>query len=398
MQLARGAAQVLGQRAGCGTRVVGGRSELEQADVILAQQALAVVPFRQRDALAVDDVVLGRRGQVEVEAHLGGDALAVTGDGELLQICRRIRGVVVGVVVRAALDLDELSYRQQALGAKGDDHPVLLGRVLLALDAVGLLAAVPAGLAVAGLGSLGAAAHAGESAVPGATEIAQPQQHGLGGLGLGRKRWETADAARSMQGLAQQPFACSLRRLKLVEPRPLGNHGLDQAAVARLDAGPALQCAQRGALVLAQLAGGGGVEGVGRQGRKRSVGGGIGVRIARGMAGGERCEPKVEIAVEAALGQGVDLGRQAQRGDVHATAGDALVGAGDTLQQAAAGAMGIGGRRSHAQPRIAAEGAEEDAGDLLDLLEPDRRLREMPARGAGDQAVPEQANVFFHSQ
>ena len=67
----------------------------------------------------------------------------------------------------------------------------------------------------------------------------------------------------------------------------------------------------------------------------------LGVRVESIMSGGERGEPQVEVAVEAAFGQRIDLGRQAQGGDVHAAPGDALVGAGDALQQAAPGAVTV---------------------------------------------------------
>ena len=396
VQPARGAAQVLGQRAGRGAWVMHRRGQFEQADVVLAQQALAVIPLRQRDAVAEHDVVLGRRRQVEVEAHLGGDAFAVAGDRQLVEVRRGVGGVVVGLVVGAALDLDEFRHRQQALGAEGDDHAVLFGRVFLAIDAVRLFAAVATGLALAGLGGLGAAAHAGQPTLLCATEVAEPQQHGLGGLGLRWQRRKRSHAAGRMQGLAQQPFAGGFGRRELFELRPLGDRGVHQAAVAGLDAGPALQGAQRCALVLAQLPGRGAVEFAIWQWRHGRIRGRVGLGGAGAMAGGERGEPQVEVAVEAAFGQGVDLGRQAQRGDVHAAAGDALVGAGDALQQAAPGAVAVGGCGRDAQAGVAAERAEEHAGHLLDLLELDGGLGEVSAGGAGDQAVPEQAYGFFH--
>jgi len=396
VQPASGAAQVLGQRARCGARVVRGGGQLEQADVVLAQQALAVVPFRQRDALAEHDVVLGCRGQVEVEAHLGRDPLAVAGDGELLEVGRGVGGVVVGGVVGTALDLDELRDGQQALGPERDDHAVLLGRVVLALDAVGLLAAVAAGFAVAGFAGRTAVGRAGESALVGAAEVAQPQQYRLGRPGLGGQGGEGGDAARGMQGLAQQAFAFGLGGRQLVELGALRDHRVDQVAVAGLDAGPALQRAQGGALVRPQLGGGGIVEAAGGQGCQGGIGGRVGLGVPGAVAGGECGQPQVEVAVEGALGQRVDLRRQAQRGDVHAAAGDTLVGAGDALQQAAAGTVGVGGGGGDAQAGIAAQRPEEHAGDLLDLLELDCRLGEMPAGSAGDQAVPEQAYGFFH--
>ncbi len=269
---------------------------------------------------------------------------------------------------------------------------MLFRHFLLALDTVGLAAAVLAGTAGAGLAELAARAGAAAAARGAGVELAQPQQHGLGGARLGGQAGQGGDAAGGVQGEADQLLAFGLGGRQLVEPGALGDHRVDQAAVACLDARPARQGAQGGGLVLAQLAGGGLVDRLVGHGAER----GVAVAILRGGRGGHGGEPEVEVAVEAALGQHVELGRQAQRGHVHARARDAFVGAGDALQQAAPRAMLVGGGGRQAQAGVAAEGAEEHARGLLDVAQADRRLGEVSAGGAGDEAVPEQAYGFFH--
>lgn len=58
--------------------------------------------------------------------------------------------------------------------------------------------------------------------------------------------------------------------------------------------------------------------------------------------------------------------------------------------------MLVGGGSRQAQAGVAAEGAEEHAGGLLDVTQADRRLGKVAAGSAGDEAVPEQAYGFFH--
>ena len=72
------------------------------------------------------------------------------------------------------------------------------------------------------------------------------------------------------------------------------------------------------------------------------------------------------------------------------------VAAGNALQQAALRPVGGGAGGFHRQPAVAAPGAEQDAGGLADLLQRNRLLRVALVGYAGDELVPECADLFFH--
>ena len=48
------------------------------------------------------------------------------------------------------------------------------------------------------------------------------------------------------------------------------------------------------------------------------------------------------------------------------------------------------------QPRVATQGAKDDAQGEGHVLQPHRRLRIAPFAGPGDEAMPEGADLFFH--
>ena len=86
-------------------------------------------------------------------------------------------------------------------------------------------------------------------------------------------------------------------------------------------------------------------------------------RLMRGdVAGGERGQPQVEVAVQRFFGEGGDLRRQAQGFGIAPGEGGLLVAAGHALQPSAAGAVRFGGGGGDIEAGIAAEGAEQDAG------------------------------------
>ena len=108
-----------------------------QAAVVGLEFVLAVVPLGQRNAGAERNVVLGRGWQVEVEAHLGGDALAVVvGQRELVDAFGGGAGIRVLVVVGGAIDAHEFGPRQDALGAEHHDHRRFVFRQIHALGLV----------------------------------------------------------------------------------------------------------------------------------------------------------------------------------------------------------------------------------------------------------------------
>ena len=114
------------------------------------------------------------------------------------------------------------------------------------------------------------------------------------------------------------------------------------------------------------------------------------------IAGGERGQPQVEVAVQRFFGEGGDLRRQAQGFGIAPGEGGLLVAAGHALQPAAAGAVRFGGGGGDIEAGIATEGAEQDAGGLFDLGQLDGGLRVIAGGGLGDPVVPELADEFFH--
>ena len=180
-------------------------------------------------------------------------------------------------------------------------------------------------------------------------------------------------AAGFLQRLAQRTLLrCFLLR-HLFRRKTLGEMRINQSPIAWRDARKAGQGLHRCRLVTLVP---GGVRGV--------------------VAGGERGQPQVKIAVQRFFGEAVDLRRQAQRFGIEARQRRPFFRAGNALQPATARTMLLGRCCCHAQPGITAKGAEQDTGRLFDFLQRDCRFGVMATGSAGHHLVPEFADVLFH--
>ena len=96
--------------------------------MLFLHHGLAVIPFRQGDAGANRGIVLGRRGQVEVEfdARLGG--LPIAGQRQLVEILCRILGIRILVVIVGPVDPHVLGPGWQTFGAEHVEHRILVFR------------------------------------------------------------------------------------------------------------------------------------------------------------------------------------------------------------------------------------------------------------------------------
>ena len=187
------------------------------------------------------------------------------------------------------------------------------------------------------------------------------------------ERRESLETAGLAYRLAQRSFLC-----RLIVAHRFGRDAgrqvrVDQAVVTRLEAGVVSQGVECCSLI-AQV--------------PRFVG--------RVVAGCERGEPEIKIAVERFIGEGRDFRRQAQGFEVQPGLCRPFAAAGDALHQTAPRAVRLGRRRRDLESGVAAEGAEEDAVGFLDFLERDGGFGIAAARRLGRPVVPEFSDEFFH--
>ncbi len=224
LQLARVAAQALGQRLRLGFA----RHHRLQAAKVGFQGTALPVPFGQRDAGAELDVVLGGGGQVEVEAHLRGDALVIFHQAQLVERFGGAAGIRILVVVERAIDAQVFRPGQDAFGTEHQDHRRL---VIRRFGALGLVALV-GGLLLLGLFAafgIGGWLVFLARRLGGGRRGIEPERHGLQRLGLGaRQRRQSSNAARFAQCLAHGAFLRRLVVRQLFGRNALGQQGIDQ--------------------------------------------------------------------------------------------------------------------------------------------------------------------------
>jgi hypothetical protein len=210
-----------------------------------------------------------------------------------------------------------------------------------------------------------------------ATRVSLATSHSSTGCGgrdfFGIERWQAVDRSRLLQRQADGVFLRRFVGLQLRGVDAAGEMGGDEALVARPQAGVSRQRRLAGELVADE-------PGLAR----------------RNVAGGERGQPEVEVAIERFLREGGDFRWQAQGFGIAPGMGDLFAAAGDALQPAAPRPVGFGGGSRHVEAGVAAEGAEQDAGGFLDLGQFDGGLRIMAAGRPGDPVVPELADELFH--
>ncbi len=147
---------------------------------------------------------------------------------------------------------------------------------------------------------------------------------------------------------------------------------------------------------------GGGVERGAGHGLGGGDGGEVGAqRVASGVRragmGGCGGEPEIERGVDAAVGEGGDLGRQAQDAAVEGGAGRALGDGPEAAAEREAVGDGLRGRGADLDGGAAAEAAEEDGHAPRHLVERDARVLVDGGGGveAAGEGVPELADGFF---
>ena len=357
-------AQGLRQRARFGIA----REQHLQAAMRGLQALLAAIPFRQQDAVGQHQVVVGLGRQVEVEAHPAGGAVVVVGDAEDVEVVGRFACMLVFVLVERAVDLDELGPGKQAFGTKQQHERVLR---LRHLDPLG--APLAPFLVGRGFGArLRRFRAAGLALLPRVVRRlrVQPQRHRQRRLPAGL---ELPDRARLVQRRANRGFSHAFLTAQAIRMRTQCEQGLDQLAITPRQTGQRIQGGARRLLVAHDPR-----------------------RIRRNIVRGEREQPQVQFAVLRALRKDVERGRQVQRGVVGPGQFHLVADACHAFHPAAARAMRGRGAGAQRQAGIAAQRAEEDRRNALDLLEFHARLGKAAIRATGDQPVPQAADEFFH--
>ena len=115
--------------------------------------------------------------------------------------------------------------------------------------------------------------------------------------------------------------------------------------------------------------------------------------ILHGRQGGK---PQVEVAVHGRLGKDADLQGQAQGIFIPPGQLRLFVRAGHALQQVAPGIVTGGIRRGDLQAAVAAQCAEPDTQEVLDVIQGYGRFGIGLFAVAGDESMPPPAHMFFH--
>ncbi|MCK7496672.1 MAG: hypothetical protein MZW92_41505 [Comamonadaceae bacterium] len=180
-----------------------------------------------------------------------------------------------------------------------------------------------------------------------------------------------------MQRLTQLDFLRGFIRWQPFRRNSQFQHGGHQLPIAGLQAGVTVQSDQGSLLIL-------------------SPPGRIGINLV--VSGGQGDQPEIEIAVQFPPRQQGQFRGQLQGFRVPAGQRDLLAQSGDARQPMPPRAVSGGRDRRDPQAGIAAEGAEQQSSGFLDLGQGDRRVRVVAVtlRRAGDEAMPERADVFFH--
>ena len=201
------------------------------------------MPFRQQDAAAERQVIrlLGRQVQIEAQARGGG--LAILGHAQVVQIlCRTFVGRFV--FLGGTVDLDIFGPAENALGAEKHHEAIFSVRHV---DPLCLITAVFfAFLAFATFVAFGFFAAAAAGGCAGRRGGVQPQVNRLR-RALGTRH--AFHAAGVLQGCADGCLLFAFALRQAFRLRALGQHGIDQAVIARCQAGKARQNIQRGLLV-----------------------------------------------------------------------------------------------------------------------------------------------------
>ncbi len=222
----------------------------------------------------------------------------------------------------------------------------------------------------------GGSCSSGSARRPGGTLFGgdQPEQNRLGRSGFFRiERWQAINAARHAQGLAQGFFLDRLVGQHLGRRNPVGEVGVDQALIARLQAGVAPQRFCGGQLIADEPG-----------------------PIVGDIAGGNGGQPQVEITIQGFFREGGNFRWQAQGFGIAASLRNLFAAAGQALQPTPPGAMLFGRGGCHLQSGVAAKGTKQDTGCLFDLGQLDGGLWVVTARSLGNPVVPDFADEFFH--
>ena len=337
--------------------------------MIRLQQTAFPVPFRDPDALAQHLVVRVLRGQIQVELERQCGALATATDGHAVQVAGDgLRLLAVLLVLAAPVHLDILAPGKDVLHAHRDQA------------AIGLRPLHPLGLPVQLLHlPLARARHLVVSGLPRPVRLAgrqrgigmQPQRHRLRRASCAR---QPLHAAGRIQGLAYRPLCGGLVLRQALWHGAGPQMCLDQAPVAILQTGVTSQ--------------------------GEAYPGLVGVKpVAAGLPAGrgQRRQPQVQIPVQGPRRQPVDLRRQAQEAFVAPCQRDLEVAARQALQPVAAGPVFARLGTADLQAAVAAQGAKQHPYLPLHLGQADRRLWVAGLGQAGDQPMPERADLLLHS-